>query len=90
MWILLAPDDLFALRTMNVYSEHSRSIPVRSKNPQEVWGACRNSRIGFVGQPQIIQMGEGEEWQSEVWTDLLSDGGIKLRFQVVGARPKDS
>ena len=36
---LLFLDDIVALRAMDVFSQYPSSIPVRAKNPQEVWDA---------------------------------------------------
>ena len=47
-------------------------LDVRSKNPQEVWDAFCNTRIGVLGQPESIQTGEGGELGNKVWTDLYS------------------
>ena len=55
---LLSLHDILAFHVMGVFSEYSLLIPVRTKNPQEVWGAFCNSRIGVFGPPQCIQMDE--------------------------------
>lgn len=49
-------DDLIALRAIDVFSNSSRRIPVRSKDPQEVWGALSSFCIGIFGQPRCKQM----------------------------------
>ena len=43
--------DIIALHVMDVYSKYSAPIPVRTKNPQEVWDACCSSWIGVFGLP---------------------------------------
>ena len=63
---LLFLGDSVAPRAMDVYSKYYPLAPARSKNPQEVWGAFRNSRIGVFGPPQCIQMDGGGGWKSEV------------------------
>ena len=84
---LLFLDDLVALHVMDMFSKYSLLIPVRSKNPQEVWGAFCNSWLSVFGQPKGIQLDEGGEWKNEIWLDLCSDRRVKLQFQGVGAHP---
>ena len=68
---LLFLADLIALDAMDAFPEYSFLKPVRLKNPREVWGAFRNSRIGVFGPLQGIQTDEGiREWGNEVWTEL--------------------
>ena len=56
---LVSSDDLIALHATDVFSKYFISIPVRSKNPRDVRGAFRNSRIGDFGPPQSAQMEKG-------------------------------
>ena len=83
---LLFLDDITALRAMDVFSTSAPSMPVRAKNPQEVWGAFCNSRIGIFGPPQCVQMDKGGEWGNEVWAESHSERRIKSLLLSVGAR----
>ena len=58
---LLFLGDILALRVKDVFSTCSLLMLVRAKNPQEVWGAFRNSWIRDSGPPSRIQMDEGGE-----------------------------
>ena len=84
---LLFLDDIIALRILDVFSKYSLLIPVRTKNPQEVWDASRRPRIWVFGHPVSIQLGEGSEWENELSAELRSDRRIKLLSQGVGAHP---
>ena len=64
--------DVVALRVMDVYSKYSLRIPVHTKNPQEVWGAFRSSRIGVFGPPMSARMDEGGERKDELWAEIAS------------------
>ena len=65
----------------------SRSTkPLRSGNPQEVWGAFCGGSVGAPGQPQGIQIDEGGEWKKEVRADLSAGCRVKLQFPGVSAR----
>ena len=87
---LLPPDDLIALRAMDVFPEYSFLIPARTMYLQELWGIFCNSRIGVSGHPQSIQTGEGGDRRNEMWTDSCSGSRIKLQIQGVGARRRNS
>ena len=80
--------DVIALHAMDVLPEYSLLMPARPKNPQEILGALRNSRIGVSGPPQSVRMDEGGEWKNGVWAELRSERRITLRFQIVGAHPR--
>ena len=77
------PVNIFALRAMDLSSEYSLSIPIRSKNAREVWGIFRNSRTGVTGQPQSIQIDEFGERRTEVRADVPRGRRIKLEPQGV-------
>ena len=79
-------DDAIALRVANVFPKYSFLIPVRAKNPQEVWDAFCSPWIGVFGHPMGFQMDEGGEWKIEVWLELRPARRIKLPFQRFGAR----
>ena len=83
----LFSDAIAALHVMDVFSMYSPVPPARPKNPQEVWGAISNLRIGIFGPPKCIQMDEGKGRKDEVWTDYCSGRRIKLLLQGVGAHP---
>ena len=51
--------DLIALRVIDVFSKYSHLIPVRSRNPEEVWSASYGPWITIFGQPKCIRMDEG-------------------------------
>ena len=70
---------------MDVSPDHILWIPVRSKNPQEVWGASYNSRIGISGQPESIQTDEGGEWKNDVRADSRLDGRTTSQVEGVAA-----
>ena len=61
---LLFLDDLIALHIMDVFSKYSILTRVRSKNPQEVWGAFVSSWIGVFGPPKSLHLDEGGEWKN--------------------------
>ena len=84
---LLFVYDITTVRVMEVFSTYSHLLPVRAKNPHEVWGASCSSWIGVFGPPARIQMDEGGDWKNASRTDLLSESRIKLLVQGVGARP---
>ena len=81
--------DIIALRATGVFSKYSALMPVRSKNPQEVWCACRNSRIGVFGRPQSVQMDEGGGWRKSADRYVV---GIKDQITISRGRcaPLDS
>ena len=56
---LLFLDDLAALRDMAAVSQYSLRKPFRSKNPEEVRGVFRGTRVGVSGRPKRIQMDGG-------------------------------
>ena len=56
---LLFLGDIIALRLMDVFSKYSFLIPVRARNPQEVWAAIGSSRIGVFGPPTSIHIDGG-------------------------------
>ena len=72
---------------MDVFSKYSILTRVRSKNPQEVWGAFLSSWAGVFGAPRSLHLDEGGEWKDELWRDLCVERRIKLVFQGVGAHP---
>ena len=78
-----------ALHVMDVFSIFSLLLPVRTKNPQEVWAAFCGPWVGVSGLPSSIRVGEGGEWMDEFWTDLRSERRIKSFSQCVGAHPLD-
>ena len=82
--------EITALRAVGVFSKYPLLIAVSSKHPQEVWDAFFSLRIGVLGHPQSIRMGEGGEWKDAVRADLRSGRDIELKFQGVGAHPMDS
>ena len=86
---LLFPDDLTALRALDVFPKYSLLMPVRSKDPREVWGALRNSRIGVCGQPQSIQIARGGVWRNELWADVSLERKIKLQHEWGRRAPLD-
>ena len=60
---LLFVGDIIALRIMDVFSKYSFLIPVRTKNPKEVWDALRTSWIGFFaphGASSLMRVGSGK------------------------------
>ena len=65
-------DDIIAMQAMDVFAEYSLLVPVRTKNPQEVWGASCNLRIAVFGPPQCIQVDSGGNWRNGVWAELRS------------------
>ena len=81
------PDDIIALRDLDLFPRYSLFVPVRSKNPDEVWDASRTSWIAVFGNPRSIQMDEAGEWKHELWVELRTDRFIELQFQCVGAHP---
>ena len=72
---------------MDAFPKSSPPIPVRSRNPPEVWGAACGTQMGVSGQLESIQTNEGGEWGNEVWADLCSERRIKLQSQVAGLHP---
>ena len=76
-----------AAHAMGVFSKFPLLIPVRTRNPQCVWVDFRNSWIGVICPPQLIQFDEGGEWKSEVRTELRSERRMKLLFQGVVRAP---
>ena len=84
---LLFLDDFIVLRALDLLSRYSSLAPVRSKNPGEVWGAFRTSRIAVFAKPRSIQMDEGGEWKNELWADSRADRYIRLQLRGVGAHP---
>ena len=92
---LFFPDNLTALRALDLFSGYSASLSVSPKNPLDVWGACASSRITVFGKPGRLRVGSGGEWGDEVLADLCSERNIRLQLQgKVGApqwfRPKNS
>ena len=79
--------DIIALRIMGVFSKYSMLTRARYKNPQEVWDAFHFSWVGVFGTPKSSHLGEGGEWESELWRDLCVERRITLVFQGVGAHP---
>ena len=84
---LLFFDDIIAVGAMDVCSEYSLLILVRTRNLTEVCGAFRNPGFGVFGPPQCIQMDEGGGWKNEVQTELRSERRTKLFVQGVSAHP---
>ena len=80
-------DDLITLNVLDLVPRYSALVPVWSKNPEEAWDTFRASPIAVFGEPQIIQMGEGGEWENDLRFDLRADRYIKSQFQGVGAHP---
>ena len=78
---------MVAGQVMDGFPEYSLMIPVRPKNPQEVWDASCSSRLGVFGPPLKIQMDEGGEWNNELRAELRSKQQIKLLSQGAGAHP---
>ena len=83
---LLFLDDIIALRIMDLFSKYSFLIPARAKNPQDVWDPCCGSWIAVCGPPMSIQMDEGGEWKTALWTELRFDRRIRLQFQGILVR----
>ena len=83
----LSLDDTIALHVAYALPEYSLLIPVRAENPQGVWGAFCNSRIGVFGPPSCVQMDEGGEWNHELWAELRSERQIESLSQGVRAHP---
>ena len=55
---LLFLGDVIVLRVLGLFSRHSLLVPVRSMNPEEVWGTFCASRIAVFGECRVIQTGE--------------------------------
>ena len=53
--------DIIVLHALDLFPRYSLLVPVRLKNPDEVWAAFRTSRIAVFGIPRSIHMGEGGE-----------------------------
>ena len=70
---------------LGVFPKYSLLVRVRTKNPQEAWGAFRDSRIGVFGLPQRIQIDECGVWKNELRRELRSERRIKLSLPEVGA-----
>ena len=71
---------------MDVSSKFSIPTRVRSRNPQEVWGAFISGWVGVFGAPESLHLDEWVEWKSDLWGDLCVERRIKLVFQGVGAQ----
>ena len=72
--------DAIALHALDMSSEHSLRLQVRSDNPLEVWNASCGSRIAVFGIPWITQVGEGDKWENESRTDRFAARQIKVHF----------
>ena len=84
---LLVLDDIIALCFMGVFSKYPIPTRLRSKNPQEVWGAFLYSWAGVFGNPGSLHSDEGGERKDGLWRDLCVGCRIKVVFQGVGAHP---
>ena len=63
---LLCLDGIVASLPMDFFSRYPLLPPPRTRNPQEVWDACPNLRVGIFGPPKCIRMDVGGEWKNEV------------------------
>ena len=76
---LLFLGDLIAFHVLGLFSRYSLLVPVRSTNPGAVFG-----------EPRMIQMAEGGEWENDLWVDFApiatSNCNIKGRVRVPGFR----
>ena len=67
---LLFLDDIIAQRVMGVFSRYSILTRVRSKSPEDVWGAFLPSCVGVLGAPKSLHLDGGGAWGNDLWREL--------------------